>query len=151
MAPAISLEKRNRALRALKEAESFIQGASLQVTDDAQKLVDVLMEEGQRVQQAGTALVLALLSDEYTPAEMFKPWASVRRIQQWRDDPEKKLDVKILHGRTCVKPSAFFALWRTLPDESKRDAITLPTGHSAGATLSHPGGRDGSSNRRARA
>lgn len=150
MPSIVTAPDRARALAALKQAEAFIQGAGSEVGDDARKLVDVLMEEGQRVQRAGLSLVLSLLSDEYTPLELFKPWASVRRFQEWRDDPAVKLDVILRHGRLCVKPSVFFAHWHTLGDETK-PKHSDSAGQSAGETPSHPGGRVGRGSRSAKA
>jgi len=107
-------DKRAKALHALKEAEEYISGGAEVISDEAMALVDMLKREGEAIKQAGTALVLALIKDEYTPAELFKPWASVKRIRQWRDDPAIRLDVQVMHGRCCVKPSAFFKHWNTL-------------------------------------
>lgn len=149
MAPALNRQDRNRALTALKTAEAFIQGVRDEVDDDAKTLVDRVIAEGDRMQKASVALVFGLLTNEYTPAELFKPWASVRRIQQWRDDPAVNLDVIIRHGKTCVKPSAFFAHWQTLKDESK--PRTLSAEQSVGATPSSLGGRNGVSVRPAKA
>ena len=105
---------RKRALAAIELAKSFIEKPR-EATDDAdQKLMDMLADEGRRLQQQSMSLVLALLYDHYTPAKLFKPWASKKRITQWRDDPKVKLDVIIRHGRLCVKPDSFFAHWRTL-------------------------------------
>lgn len=120
MPPVISGSNRTRALASLKQAEAFLQGAQDEISEDNKALVDALMVEGQKIKQAGLALVLALLKDDYAPAELFKPWASVRRIREWRDDPEISLDVVQRHDRTCVKPSAFFALWSSLPTSKKR-------------------------------
>ena len=120
MPPVISGSNRTRALASLKQAEAFLQGAQDEISEDNKALVDALMVEGQKIKQAGLALVLALLKDDYAPAELFKPWASVRRIREWRDDPEISLDVVQRHDRTCVKPSAFFALWGSLPTHKKR-------------------------------
>lgn len=120
MASVLKQSDRSRALAALKDAERFIQGASKDVGDDARALVDTLRDEGRRLQQASSSLVLALLKDDYAPAELFKPWASKRRITQWRDDPAVALDVKVIHGRVSVRPSAFFKHWNSLPDETKR-------------------------------
>lgn len=114
MAAKITAEKRNRLLNALKEVDELLRGDREEVGDDAQKLVDVLVDEGRKLQKASNALVMALLYDHYAPAELFKPWASKKRISQWRDDPEVKLDVIIRHGRMCVKPSAFFEHWNSL-------------------------------------
>lgn len=75
--------------------------------------------------QMNQALVLALLWDEYTPAKLFKYWASVRRIRDWRDDPAIKLDVIVRHGRVCVKPSEFFKHWKTLPATARGESRQL--------------------------
>lgn len=111
---------RARALRALKTAERIISSSPQISISDYRDVSAKLVAEGQRIQRASHALVLALLMDEYTPAELFKPWASVRRIREWRDDPDVKLDAIVRHGRVCVKPAAFFALWRTLRAETRR-------------------------------
>jgi hypothetical protein len=111
-------ENRARALAALKTMEAFLQGIESNVEGDALTLLQRIEGEGQRMQKANTAFVLALLEDEYTPAILFKPWASIRRIQQWRD--AGKLKVVVKHGRCCVKPSEFFTHWRTLPEESRQ-------------------------------
>lgn len=120
MASVLKPADRARALAALKEAERFVQGATTHVGNDAATLVATVMAEGRRMQQASASLVLALLKDDYAPAELFRPWASKRRFTQWRDDPAVKLDVKVIHGRLSVKPSAFFKHWASLPDETKR-------------------------------
>lgn len=126
---------RTKALAGLKQAEAYLQSAEDGANDEAKSLVDRLIVEGQKVKQAGQALVLALLKDEHTPADLFKPWASVRRIREWRDDPAVKLDVVLIHDRTCVKPSAFFAHWNSLPVEKKRKS-TLQAGKPSGRARS---------------
>lgn len=110
----ITADKRNRLLNALKEVDELLRSEREVVGDDARKLVDVLVDEGRKLQKVSSTLIMALLYDHYTPADLFKPWASKKRITQWRDDPEVKLDVIIRHGRLCVKPTAFFAHWNTL-------------------------------------
>lgn len=150
MPPVISGSNRTRALASLKQAEAFLQGAQEDISEDNKALVDALMVEGQKIKQAGLALVLALLKDDYAPADLFKPWASVRRIREWRDDPAVKLDVVLIHDRTCVKPSAFFAHWNSLPVEKKRKT-TLSAGKPSGAGKSSLGGRDTSGVRSAKA
>jgi len=150
MPSIVTAPDRTRALAALKQAESFIQGAGSEVGEDARKLVDALVQEGQRVQRAGLSLVLSLLSDEYSPVELFKPWASKSRFVQWRDDPAVKLDVIVRHGRLCIKPSAFLAHWRTLGDETKRKH-SASAGNSSGKTPSSPGGQVGNNARTAKA
>lgn len=116
MPPALTKEARARALAALKQVEAFLQGTKENVDGDALTLLERIEGEAHRIQQANAAFVLALLKDEECPAEMFRPWASVRRIRDWRD--AGKLSVVIKHGRCCVKPSEFFRHWRTLPDET---------------------------------
>lgn len=149
MAPALTAPERKRALSGLKLAEAYIQGVNTDVPEEFLPLVNVLIVEGQRVKQAGMSLVLALLKqDEYAPVELFAPWASVRRFREWRDDPAVKLDVVIKHGKTCVRPAAFFAHWNSLPEETKRKTM-LSAGKSSGATTFHPGGRNGHGTRSA--
>lgn len=114
---AISQSIRERALAGLKLAEAFIQQGNAEVGDEARELKDALAEEGQRIARESRALVFGFVSDEFTPVELFKPWASKSRFQQWRK--ADGLDVPVIHGRLCVKPSAFIAHWRTLPDETK--------------------------------
>jgi hypothetical protein len=111
MAPGLKASDRNRALKALDEARGFIQGARENVEGDA---LEVVQKAGDRVQQANAAFVLALLKDQECPAELFKPWAGVRRIRDWRD--AGKLKAVIRHGRVCVKPSDFFTFWNTLTE-----------------------------------
>lgn len=150
MPPVISGSNRTRALASLKQAEAFLQGAQDEISEDNKALVDALMVEGQKIKQAGLSLVLALLRDDYAPAELFKPWASVRRIREWRDDPTVKLDVVLIHDRTCVKPSAFFAHWNSLPAEKKRKT-TLSAGKSSGPGTQSLGGPRSSGARSAKA
>jgi hypothetical protein len=94
----------------MDEAKRLLNGTPETLDDEARTLIEMVREEGRR----NTRIVLALVSDEYTPAELFKPWACVRRIRDWRDDPAVKLDVIVRHGRCCVKPSAFFKHWNSL-------------------------------------
>lgn len=104
----------------LSQAEKFFRAAYVEDYDASKALAENLRAEGARLHQVANALLLGLLTDEYTPAELFKPWASIARIRQWRDNPTLKLDAIVRHGRCCVRPSAFFALWNSLPDESSR-------------------------------
>lgn len=114
MAPALQSVDRKRALAALKDAEQFIQCVKQEISDDALTLLDRVQGEFRKVQQAQTAFVLAIIKEEYAPAELYRPFASVEQIRKWRDDPKVKLDVVIKNGRCAVKPSAFFAHWKTL-------------------------------------
>lgn len=90
--------------------------------------------------------VLSLVNDTYVPVDMFKPWASARRFREWRDHPDHKLDVRIIHDRSCVRPTDFFALWARLPAKSRRSKHS-PAGHDAGTTPSSLGGRVGGNSR----
>ena len=110
---------RDHVLAALESARHLIMLSPARYNDEARSLVERIEQESIRVQQANSALIVSLLSDDYHPCELFKPWASVRRFQQWRDDPSIKVDVVIRHGRTCVRPGVFFAFWKTLPNETK--------------------------------
>lgn len=112
MPHGLKASDRNRALKALDEARGFISGVRENVDGDALAVVE---KAGDRIQQANAAFVLALLKDEHCPAVLFKPWASPRRIRDWRDAGKLK-GVIIRHGRICVKPSDFFAFWNTLTE-----------------------------------
>ena len=114
MQPTISESNRARVLAALKLAETFVQDMKTEINGDALTLMERIEAEATRIRQANASLVLAMLAGEYCPAEMFKPWASVRAIRDWRDDPKIRLDVVVKHGRCCVRPADFFAHWRTL-------------------------------------
>ncbi len=144
MPSVVTVEGRKRALEGLKLAEQFLTAMPSERPEEKKGIVRAAPVI------TSNALVLALLRDDYVPAELFKPWASVRRIRQWRDDEAHKLDVIIRHGRCCVRPSSFFALWAKLPDESKRSSISS-AGQDAGETPSHPGGRVGRASRSANA
>jgi hypothetical protein len=111
MPTGLKTPERNRALRALDEAKAFVQGAIENVDGDALKVVQ---QAGDRIQQANSAFVLALLKDEYCPAALFKPWASVRRIRDWRDAGH--FEAPMVHGKICVKPSAFFKHFNSLKE-----------------------------------
>jgi hypothetical protein len=117
--------RKERAMRALREAEAYISGIRDDVDGDAKTLMETLRGELQQAKAAPTALLLALLADEPCPATLFAPWASSKRIRQWRDSG--KLSAVIKHGRTCVRPSEFFKFFNALPDESRAKA-----GHTAG-------------------
>lgn len=55
------------------------------------------------------ALLLAVLSDEPCPQQLFAPWASTTTIYEWRRAAKDPLPVAILNGRVCIKPRDFFA------------------------------------------
>lgn len=119
--------RKDRAMRALREAEAYLSGIRDEVDGDAKTLLEMLQGKIEKAQAAPSALVLALLADEPCPAVLFAPWASAKRIRQWRD--QGKLSVSIKHGRTCVRPSEFFRFFNALPDESR-----VKDGHTAGST-----------------
>lgn len=111
-------EDRHLALRAIEVAKSFIQSTVVRDPKPSAEQLEELRAELTRSQRTCFALVLAFVTDEYCPAALFRPWASVRRIRDWRD--AGKLDVIVRHGRCCVRPSEFFRHWRSLPDETRR-------------------------------
>jgi len=110
MPAGLKPNERNRALRALDDAKAILQRTSADVDAEALKVIE---QAGERIQQANAAFVLALLKDDYCPAKLFAPWASVRRVRDWGADG--KIRVIIRHKRACVRPSDFFAYWATLP------------------------------------
>lgn len=124
MPAVISEEARARALLSLREAENLLAATPLKNREDLK----------------AEALVVALLRDQYVPVTLFKDWASPRTFRYWRDDPQHKLDVVVRHGRTCVRPSAFFALWERLPCASKKVNLSS-AGHNAGQLSASRGGR----------
>jgi hypothetical protein len=111
MSTGLKTNDRNRALRALDEAKAFVQGTIENVDGDA---LEVIQKAGDRIQQANSAFVLALLRDDWCPAKLFAPWASVRRIQDW--GTAGKVTVEVKHGRSCVKPSDFFRHFNSLKE-----------------------------------
>lgn len=117
---AIPEGNRARALAAIKQAELFLQCDERVESGELRTLTDRLVEEGKRVERASSAMVLALLAEEYVPCDLLRAWASRRRFQQWRD--AAGLDVAVIHGRLCVRPSDFFAHWRGLPSRARRKA-----------------------------
>lgn len=126
--PRSVVSDRARVLAALQDAEKFILEADPVSTEGYVPLVEQLRQEGAAVRQAGLALVLALVADKYTPASLFAPWASVKRIRQWRDDPAVRLDVIVRHGRCCLRPSDFFRHWNAMANEPvrRRKVIAYP-------------------------
>ena len=97
------------ALRALEDAKAAIRDAQAGL---GQATRDAVQDAIERTQQANTALVMVLLTDELCPAKLFAPWASVRRIRDW--GAAGKLQVVIRHGRCCIRPTDFFRHWNTL-------------------------------------
>jgi hypothetical protein len=97
------MDAAQRAQQALDEAKSYVGQIRLQVNAEA---LDVVRAAGERIQQTNHAFVLAILKNEWCPATLFEPWASVRRIQDW--GKAGKLDVRVKHGRTCCRPRDFF-------------------------------------------
>lgn len=108
----LSNTDRSRTLRSLREAEKFIQGLNETIDAEALALVDQIREEARRIEAANTALVLALLADEYTPIGVFSAWASKRRVREWK--AAGKISTAYKNGKLCIRPSEFFRHWRTL-------------------------------------
>jgi hypothetical protein len=108
---------KEKALRALREAEAQLAGLGNQETDKAQTLIEQLKAEGRMQSARMQGLVLALLQDEFTPITMFKEWACASRIRYWRD--KYGLVCEVRNGKIVCKPSEFFACFRALPNESK--------------------------------
>ena len=106
-------ERKKAALSALTFAQKFVES----VKDEPPALP---ASERAAVEASASQLVVGLLYDHYVPVSLFRAWASAQRFREWRDDPRVALDVVIRHGRCCVKPSAFFALWEKLPADRKR-------------------------------
>ena len=96
------MKKREQVLNALREAESFITALGPQADAPPQ----------ERAQAEVSAVLLALVADELCPASLFRPWASARRIRQWRE--HGVLNVSVVNGKNCVRPSDFFALFNAL-------------------------------------
>ncbi len=111
MPPGLIKADRTRALKALDEARRFVQGSTENVDGDA---LEVVQKAGDRIQQANSAFVLAVLKDDWCPAPLFKPWASVRRIRDW--GAAGRISVSLKHGRACVKPSDFFRYFNSLKE-----------------------------------
>ena len=105
---------RDRAMAALRNLEMFMDTVQDHASGEARTLIEEISRERILIEQTTKAMILGLVSDEPVPAKMFKEWASVRRITDWRD--AGKLKVEIIHNRCCVRPSDFFAYWRTLKE-----------------------------------
>lgn len=56
------------------------------------------------------AMVLAVIADEPVPVSLFRPWACRATIWRWSTQVEKdRMPTELLNGKTCVRPSDFFA------------------------------------------
>lgn len=122
-------EAHERVLRALQEVESWARGVESNFTGDAKALLESVKQEVNKSKARSDAMVLAIVRDEYCPAALFKPWASVASICRW--GREGKLHTKILHNRTCVRPSEFFRYFGTLTGD---EPATPPDTTSASKT-----------------
>lgn len=118
--PVVPESNRASALAALRQIELFISNAaSNPISAEDRESMASLRKEVLETRRLCLSLLAGLLSDRYTPCELFKPWASKARFQQWRHNPAVQMDVMVRHARLCVRPSSFFAHWDTMPDETK--------------------------------
>lgn len=69
------------------------------------------------VQHQAHAFSLAVMADEEMPISLLRPWASYESFRKW--EKAEKITLTRRNGKVCVRPSVFFAFWKTLPDETK--------------------------------
>ncbi len=78
--------------------------------------LEKLAEALDRDRRESRALALAVLTDEPVPVSLLKPWASYAAFWKW--EKAGKLTLTRANGKVCVRPSHFFALWRSLNNPS---------------------------------
>lgn len=110
-------QSKTKLLDALDQAERAMKAES----DKAGRtMLDQFRQERDASLRSLRLFVLAIVGDTYVPVSFFDAFASPRRFREWRDDPETRLDVRIIHDRLCVRPTDFFNLWSRLPAKRRR-------------------------------
>jgi len=112
----VSLERLQRTLR---EAQSMVTMVSEETAGQALTIEQQQRAFVREVAAQNAAFVLAYVCDEPCPLSLFKPWASARRIKQWRDQGLLK-SCQMRNGKMTCLPSEFFAFYRTLNDTGRR-------------------------------